>query len=445
MIQRANQAILAEQSEKNRQFIHNAIEMALSFGDFQKEIDSLCTPETILKEAAKRIEHLVPFDISAFFLVDEDSSDFCPTICTPSDAEDVVEQEMSFLIQNGYLAWAIRERRGITVFSEDGSRQILLHVLATYSRVVGIFLGCFPRVLKRLPDASLEILSLILRNTANGLESLTCYGLMQQQNEALEQKVTEKTQRLLRFERQLMQAQKTEAIMALSGGIAHQFNNVLTGLLGNIDLLDMNCGDHSDVGLFIRQARSVSDRMSHLTRQLLAYVQGGSYDPSLSAMNELINSAFPVLRRLVQPSVHLIAEQCPEKLKARVDVTQMQMALSAIITNADEAISGAGEIRITAAEVVVKEAMQAENEIDPLVPGSWICLTIWDSGKGMDQNTLQRIFEPFFTTKFEGRGLGMAMVSGIVKSHEGSIRVASKVNVGTRVSIYLPFVEDQED
>jgi len=375
--------------------------------------------------------------------VDEDSSDFCPTICTPTDAEPVVEQEMSFLIQNGYLAWAIRERRGITVFSEDGSRQILLHVLATYSRVVGIFLGCFPRVLKRLPDASLEILSLILRNTANGLESLTCYGLMQQQNDALEQKVTEKTQRLLRFERQLMQAQKTEAIMALSGGIAHQFNNVLTGLLGNIDLLEMNCGDHSDVGLFIQQARSVSDRMSHLTRQLLAYVQGGSYDPSLTAMNELINSAFPVLRRLVQPSVHLISEQCPEKLQARVDMTQMQMALSAIITNADEAISGDGEIRITAAEVVVKEVMP--DEADPLAPGSWICLTIRDSGKGMEQNTLQRIFEPFFTTKFEGRGLGMSMVSGIVKSHEGSIRVASKVNEGTRFSIYLPFVEDQED
>jgi signal transduction histidine kinase len=442
MIQRANPAIIAEQSEKKRQFIHNAIEMALSFGDFQKEIDSLCTPKTMLKEATKRIEHLVPFDISAFFLVDEDSSDFCPTICTPSDAEAAVEQEMAFLIQNGYLAWAIRERRGITVFSEDGSRQILLHVLATYSRVVGIFLGCFPRVLKRLPDASLEILSLILRNTANGLESLTCYGLIQQQNEALEQKVTEKTQRLLRFERQLMQAQKTEAIMALSGGIAHQFNNVLTGLLGNIDLLEMNCGDHADVAGFIRQARSVSDRMSHLTRQLLAYVQGGSHKPVLTPLNELINCAFPVLRRLVQPSVHLVTEQCPEKLKAKVDMTQMQMALSAIVTNAEEAISGSGEIRISAAEVVVKEAMQGD--IDPLAAGSWICLTIQDTGKGMDQNSLKRLFEPFFTTKFEGRGLGMAMVSGIIKNHEGSIRVASQVGQGTQVSIYLPLVEDRE-
>jgi signal transduction histidine kinase len=120
-------------------------------------------------------------------------------------------------------------------------------------------------------------------------------------------------------------------------------------------------------------------------------------------------------------------------------MTQMQMALSAVITNADEAIDGTGEIRITAAEVGAKEAMS--DEADPLACGAWICLTIWDSGKGMDQNTLQRIFEPFFTTKFQGRGLGMAMVSGIVKSHEGSIRVASIINEGTRVSIYLPFVE----
>ena len=443
MIQRANQAVIAEQSEKNRLFIHNAIEMALSFGDFQKEIDSLCTPESMLQESAKRIEHLVPFDISAFFLVDEDSSDFCPTLCTPSEAGPALEQEMAFLIQNGYVAWAIRERRGITVFSEDGSRQILLHVLATYSRVVGIFLGCFPKVLKRLPDASLEILSLILRNTANGLESLTCYGLMRQQNEALEQKVAEKTKRLLRFERQLMQAQKTEAIMALSGGIAHQFNNVLTGLLGNIDLLEMNCGDHGDVKHFVRQARSVSDRMSHLTRQLLTYVQGGSHAPVLVPVNELINGAFPVLRRLVQPNVHLVSEQCPQHLKAKVDVTQMQMVLSAIINNADEAISGDGEIRISADEVVVKETRQ--DVTDPLAPGSWICITIQDTGKGMDQHTVAHIFEPFFTTKFEGRGLGMAMVSGIIKSHEGSIRVASQVNKGTRISIFLPFMADEPD
>jgi signal transduction histidine kinase len=205
----------------------------------------------------------------------------------------------------------------------------------------------------------------------------------------------------------------------------------------------MNCGDHGDVTLFVRQARSVADRMSHLTRQLLAYVQGGSYDPALTPVNELINSAFPVLRRLVQPSVHLVTEQCPQHLKVKVDVTQMQMVLSTIITNADEAISGAGEIRISAGEVLVKDT--AVDETDSLAPGSWICITIRDTGKGMDQQTLQRIFEPFFTTKFEGRGLGMAMVSGIIKSHEGSVRVASQVNKGTQVSIYLPFVQDEAD
>ena len=217
---------------------------------------------------------------------------------------------MAFLIHNGYIAWAIRERRGITVFSKDGRHRVLLHVLATYSRVLGVFIGFFPSKLTRLPNSSLEILSLILRNTANGLESLSCYGLLQQQNDALEQKVAEKTRHLLRFERKLMQAQKTEAIVALAGGIAHQFNNVLTGLVGNVDLLEMNCPDNSDVSCFVQHARSVSDRMVGLTRQLLAYVQGGKYQPSRVLVNDLINGAYPVLRRLVRPAVHLVTEPC---------------------------------------------------------------------------------------------------------------------------------------
>ena len=280
----------------------------------------------------------------------------------PSEAVAVVEPEVSELIQNGYLAWAIRERRGISVYTQDGSRRILMHVLATYSRVRGLFIGFFPKEMKRLPTASLEIISLILRSTANGLESLTYQSLLQQQNDALEKKVAEKTERLLRFERQLMQAQKTEAIVALAGGIAHQFNNVLTGLVGNLDLLELTNNHNAEVTQFIQQARTVSDRMSKLTRQLLTYVQGGKFNPTPIPVNDLINGAFPVLRRLVQPSVHLISEQADTTIIVNVDVTQMQMVISAIVTNADEAMTGGGDIRIKTSTIPAQSGGKDDGE-----------------------------------------------------------------------------------
>ena len=438
MILSEREALVAEQSESSRQFIHNAIELALSFGDFQKEIDSSSTPRAILQEAVYRIDHLVPFDMKAFYLVEEASSDFLPEIIMPSEAVAIVEPEVSGLIQNGYLAWAIRERRGISVYNQEGSRRILLHVLATYSRVRGLFVGFFPKDMKRLPTASLEIISLILRSTANGLESLTYQSLLQQQNDALEKKVAEKTERLLRFERQLMQAQKTEAIVALAGGIAHQFNNVLTGLVGNLDLLELTNNHNAEVAQFIQQARTVSDRMSKLTRQLLTYVQSGKFNPTLIPVDDLINGTFPVLRRLVQPSVHLISEQSEKTIIVDVDVTQMQMVISAIVTNADEAMSGGGDISIKTSTVPAQSGGKDDGE--NWDAGCCVCISIEDTGKGMDEEAQRRLFEPFYTTKFEGRGLGMAMSLGIVKSHLGRIQVSSEIDRGTRVDIILPCI-----
>ena len=290
--------------------------------------------------------------------------------------------------------------------------------------------------MKRLPTASLEIISLILRSTANGLESLTYQSLLQQQNDALEKKVAEKTERLLRFERQLMQAQKTEAIVALAGGIAHQFNNVLTGLVGNLDLLELTNNHNAEVTQFIQQARTVSDRMSKLTRQLLTYVQGGKFNPTPIPVNDLINGAFPVLRRLVQPSVHLISEQADTTIIVNVDVTQMQMVISAIVTNADEAMTGGGDIRIKTSTIPAQSG--GKDDCENWDSGCCVCISIEDTGKGMDEEAQRRLFEPFYTTKFEGRGLGMAMSLGIVKSHLGRIRFpASSIEVRASISSCL--------
>ncbi len=320
----------AENTEKSKRFIQNAIEMALSLGDFQKEIDSQCTNQVILEKTAKRIGKLIAFEASALYQVDEENSDIQLSVCTPAAAAKKIENEVDFLIDNGFIAWAIREQRGVTVYSKDGSRQIMLHVLSTYSRIRGLFVGVFSPGMKRLPDAALEILSIILRNAANGIESLTFSRLLLDQKNKLETKVEEKSRELIRFERQLMQAQKMEAIAALAGGVAHQFNNALTGLIGNLDLIELKMGNDPDIARYLERSLTLTGRMTGLTNQLLSYAQGGKYTAGKVSLKNVINDLVHSQRRSIKPSVTLETELPDDHLTATVDVTQMQMAISAM-------------------------------------------------------------------------------------------------------------------
>ena len=157
--------------EENRRFIQNALEMALSLGDFQESIDKRHDPDVVLREAESRIRTLMPFEGRAFYFTDAEN-DFVLSVCEPADLKAVVEQEVNFMIDEGFFAWALRERRGVVLSSRDRSRRFLLHVVATYSRIRGMFVGLLPRKRETVPDSSLTLLSIVLQNTANALESI---------------------------------------------------------------------------------------------------------------------------------------------------------------------------------------------------------------------------------------------------------------------------------
>jgi signal transduction histidine kinase len=436
-----DELLRVDYNEKSKQFIQNAIEVALSLGDFQKEIHGRCTPQSVASKALGRIGRLIRFDASAIYLVDEETSDMHMSVCSPSDAQAGLDEELEFLIQNGFVAWAIRERRGITVFSKDGGRQLLLHVMATYARTRGLFMGTFPAQLSRLPDASLEILSIILRNAANGIESLVYSNMLQQQKMDLEKTVEQKTRRLIHYEKQLVQAQNMEAIAALAGGVAHQFNNALTGMIGNLDLLSMITPGTSEARRYIERMRPIVERMTKLTSQLLAYAQGGKYMTQAVSVKDIFNEALPAIRQTIKKTIRLSLEVGEESITVNVDTIQMRMAVLAVVNNADEAIAREGSICIRSRFVHSSDI--PEHIRDELRPGDYVCISFQDTGTGMDSNTLRRLFEPFFSTKFEGRGLSMAAVSGIIKSHNGWIDVTSQLDQGTSVQIYLPCVRDK--
>lgn len=246
--------------------------------------------------------------------------------------------------------------------------------------------------------------------------------------------VTEQKKR----EWQQQQAQKMEAIANLAGGIAHQFNNGLSVIVGTLDMLEMDVPRDEKTSQYISSMRKSADQMERLTTQLLAYARGGNYEGRDVSLSDFVRNTLPLLQHTLAPSIDLVTSLPVAILKTRGDSSQLLMVLSAVLSNAAEAIDGKGRIKITCRNRLITR--EDATGFPGLFPGPYVILAIEDNGRGMDEATRRRVFEPFFTTKEVGRGLGLAAVYGIIKSYGGWISVESQLDRGTRVRIYLPAV-----
>jgi PAS domain S-box-containing protein len=238
--------------------------------------------------------------------------------------------------------------------------------------------------------------------------------------------------------------QKLEAISTLAGGIAHQFNNALFGITGNLELIRMNIPDTSLLEKYLTMIAGSAERMRQLTAQLLAYAEGGKYRVKPLSLNQLmLNTLNDAFYNGVDPNIRIKTHFTENLPLVEADAIQMQMVFAGVISNAVEAIDGEGHITVQTADKLIGQALADEfiSGHDSVNPGKYACLTIRDNGGGMDDETVARIFEPFFTTKFQGRGLGMAAAYGIVRNHNGFINVNSESGKGTCVTIGLPIIE----
>jgi two-component system cell cycle sensor histidine kinase/response regulator CckA len=239
-----------------------------------------------------------------------------------------------------------------------------------------------------------------------------------------------------RLSARLQQAQKMESIATLAGGIAHQFNNSLAVILGNLELIQMDGLPDQNLARFIAPIDASSHKMVQLTSELLAFAREGKFQTQTLPAHTLVKEALQLVSHSVASTVELETDLDETTDHIEVDRSQIQMLLTAILANAAEAIEGNGRIRISLDNFTVTERECLGHP--GLRPGKMVRLRITDTGNGMDEETRARIFEPFFTTKFTGRGLGMAAVYGIVKKHNGYIYVDSNLNQGSTVTIYLP-------
>lgn len=248
--------------------------------------------------------------------------------------------------------------------------------------------------------------------------------------------VTEK----LRMEKQLTQIQKMNAVAGLAGGIAHQFNNALVGIIGNIELIQMTVDTNDKTNKYIDAMKETVNRMANLTSQLLAYARGGKYQAQKTSLNEFVKLLIDPVQLKKKPGIKIVERVSGSSHFVKIDPTQIEMAIIAVLSNAMEAIEDDGYIKIEIHREVISQDVAATNPI--IKAGNFACLSIEDNGKGMAPEVLKRVFEPFFTTHFHGSGLSMAAVYGIVENHDGWIAIGSEPGKGTVVKIYLPVMDE---
>jgi len=238
-----------------------------------------------------------------------------------------------------------------------------------------------------------------------------------------------------RSEEAMLRASRMEATATLAGGIAHDFNNLMVAVLGNAELLRLRCGERPEAEMLDDICRA-AQQAGELAQQMLAFARGGKYQPKVMNLNDTIQETLRLQERSFPPRVRIERDIAPELWNVEADPAQMGQVLMNLCINAVEAIPGNGRILLTTRNIELKSPL--EGGAPDLPPGRYVYLAVEDTGCGMSAKTLERVFEPFFSTKFQGRGLGLAAVYGIIKNHGGRITVYSEPGQGATFKIYLP-------
>ncbi len=244
----------------------------------------------------------------------------------------------------------------------------------------------------------------------------------------------------VKLEDQLRQAQKLDSVGTLAGGIAHDFNNILSAIIGYGQITLMKMGEENPHRANIEQMLTAADRAAYLTQGLLAFSRKQLSNRKQVDLNHVISRTGTFLRRIIREDIEFRTQLHTDAVSVMADANQIEQVLMNLATNARDAMPKGGVLAVTTAQIRLDEEFSRRHGYGQA--GMYALMTISDSGVGMDEETRLRIFEPFFTTKDVGKGtgLGLAVIYGIIKQHDGFINVYSEPGEGTTFRIYLPLV-----
>ena len=547
--------------EEVNRFTLDVLEMAASLGDFQPSINKLQEPSVILEETRSRVKRLIPFQTLAFYLIDDTDNSFALASCKPKRDKAFLQNEVDFLIDNGTFAWTLRERRSVIVSTRNYERQLLLHVMATSSRVRGMFVGLMEKDTTNIPDTALSLLSIILLNSSNALESFDLYNMIREISKSLEKKENYRTlfeaapdgvevldvrgnvvdcnkthQALLKrnkekivgnhtteffspgtrgffeqkfqtlkdtgyvegevelvssdgspipvwrkekaiyngngefvgsviynrdisslkqaeeqkrdLEARLQRAQKMEAIGTLAGGVAHDLNNILGGIVGYPELLLMQLSENNPLRKPLMTMQESGQKAATIVQDLLTLARRGVPTAEVVNLSDIITEYFKSPEheklRLYHPHVDVDITLEPNLLPILGSPVHLSKTIMNLVSNAAEAMNNGGTISISTQNRSVQGQLKGFETIEE---GEYVTFTVSDTGVGIAAGDLEKIFEPFYTKKVMGRsgtGLGMAVVWGTVKDHKGYIDVESNEGKGTAFTLYLPITRQEQ-
>ena len=250
---------------------------------------------------------------------------------------------------------------------------------------------------------------------------------------------------LRQSEKQLRQAQKLEAVGRLAGGLAHDFNNVLTVIMGHSQVLLNEMKPDHPLKSKIEEMQKAGDRAAALIKQLLTFSRKQPSEPKVLSLNPVITNLEAMLRRLIGEDIELVLKASQENLRVKADPAQLEQIVMNLVVNARDAMPRGGKLTIETASVMLGRT--PVYHLNPLSPGAYVRVSVSDTGCGMPPAVQAHIFEPFFTTKEEGKGtgLGLSTVFGIVSQSGGGLDVTSTLGQGTRFDVYLPSVTTEPE
>lgn len=250
-----------------------------------------------------------------------------------------------------------------------------------------------------------------------------------------------------RLEAQMRHVQKLESLGILAGGIAHDFNNILMAITGNVHLARQFLEEESDSRKYLDSAEKAAFRASDLADQMLAYSGKGEFRRFPVDLNEVTRDISEILTATTSKKAELIYRMDPDAPMVLADGAQVRQVVMNLITNASEALEGkAGQIVISSGARFCDESyISTLNRTEKIYPGLFAWVQIDDTGRGMDEDTMEKIFDPFFTTKFTGRGLGLSAVLGIMRSHGGALHISSAQGKGSSFRALFPVPEGSGD